>query len=124
MKILISNSSSMPIYEQIEDQIKTLILKGEIEPGYSLPSIRMLAKELHISVITTKRAYEELERAGYIETVRGKGSFVKAQNQELLREKKLKRIEDMLSDVVVESRSLGLTLDELNELLSVIYEEV
>ncbi|MCM1992384.1 GntR family transcriptional regulator [Oceanirhabdus seepicola] len=123
MKILISNSSSMPIYEQIGDQIKTLILKGDIEPGEPLPSIRMLAKELHISVITTKRAYEELERDGYIETVRGKGSFVKSQNQELLREKKLKRIEDMLSDVVDESRSLGLSLNELSELLSVIYEE-
>ena len=123
MKILISNSSSMPIYEQIGDQIKTLILKEEIEQGEPLPSIRMLAKELHISVITTKRAYEELERDGYIETVRGKGSFVKSQNQELLREKKLKRIEDMLSDVVDESRALGLTLNELSELLNVIYEE-
>ncbi|WBW95739.1 GntR family transcriptional regulator [Oceanirhabdus sp. W0125-5] len=123
MKILISNSSTMPIYEQIGEQIKTLILKGEIEAGEPLPSIRMLAKELHISVITTKRAYEELERDGYIETVRGKGSFVKSQNQELLREKKLKIIEDMLSNVVDESRLLGLTLEELIELLSVIYEE-
>ena len=89
MKILILNSSRQPIYEQITDQIKSLILKAELSEGEMLPSIRNLAKELQISVITTKRAYEELEREGFIETVRGKGSFVAAQNEELLREKSL-----------------------------------
>lgn len=122
MKILISNSSEKPIYEQIREQIKVLILKGELLEGESLPSIRLLAKELQISVITTKRAYEELERDGFIETVRGKGSFVKSQNKELLREKKLKRIEDMMISIVDESRILGLTKDELMELLDVIYD--
>lgn len=123
MRILISNSSQQPIYEQITNQIKTSIIKGELEEGEALPSIRNLAKELHISVITTKRAYEELEKEGFIETVRGKGSFVAGQNKELLREKRLKIIEEKLSNVVDESKMLDLSIDELIEMLKILYEE-
>jgi GntR family transcriptional regulator len=123
MKILISNSSNEPIYEQICNQIKAMIIKGDIAEGEALPSIRNLAKELHISVITTKRAYEELEKEGFIETVRGKGSFVAGQNKELLREKKLKIIEEKLSEVVEESKFLGLEFEEILEILKILYDE-
>lgn len=123
MKIIISNSSGEPIYEQIANQIKNLIINGELEEGDSLPSIRSLAKELQISVITTKRSYEELESDGFIETVAGKGSFVAAQNKELLREKRLKLIEEKLIEVVSESRMLNLSLDEIVDMLKILYEE-
>lgn len=123
MKLLISNSTSKPIYEQISEQIKEHIFKGILNEGDMLPSIRSLAKELHISVITTKRAYEELERDGFIETVRGKGSFVASQNKELLKEKKMKIIEDKLYEVVDEAAKLGLTYEELSEMLKILYEE-
>ena len=96
MHILIRNTSGAPIYEQIFDQIRDQILSGELEPGAALPSIRSLAKDLCISVITTKRAYEELERAGYLVTVAGKGSFVAQQNLELVREAHLAEIEGHL----------------------------
>lgn len=117
MHLLISNSSKEPIYEQITNQVKSLILAGELVEGAALPSIRQLAKDLHISVITTKRAYEELEKAGFIYSVVGKGSFVAEQNLDLMREKKLKVIEEQLLAVVANSRELGLTLDEVQELL-------
>ncbi|SNT03449.1 transcriptional regulator, GntR family [Anaerovirgula multivorans] len=123
MKILISNASEQPIYEQIVDQIKALILRNELPEGESLPSIRKLAQELQISVITTKRAYEELEREGFIETVRGKGSFIAPQNRELLKEKKLKIIEEKLIEVVEESRLLDLTFEEILEMLKILYDE-
>lgn len=123
MKLLISNSTSKPIYEQISEQIKEHIFKGTLDKGEMLPSIRSLAKELHISVITTKRAYEELERDGFIETVRGKGSFVASQNKELLKEKKMKIIEDKLYEVVEEASKLGLIYEELNEMLKLFYED-
>lgn len=123
MKIIISNSSGEPIYEQIANQIKSLIINGELEEGDSLPSIRSLAKELQISVITTKRSYEELESEGFIETVAGKGSFVAAQNKELLREKRLKLIEEKLIEVVSEGKMLNLSLDEITDMLKILYEE-
>ena len=91
MKIIIANSSPDPIYEQITKQVKAQVISGELSEGEPLPSIRRLAKELHISVITTRRAYEDLEREGYIDTVTGKGSFVAIQNKEFLREKKIKK---------------------------------
>lgn len=122
MKIIIQNSSDQPIYEQIVTQIKGLVIKGELVEGGELPSIRNLAKELQISVITTKRAYEELEREGFVETVPGKGTFVAAQNKELLKEKKMKIIEEKLGEVVEESRMLGLTEDELMEMLKILFE--
>ncbi|KNZ70006.1 GntR family transcriptional regulator [Thermincola ferriacetica] len=123
MKIIISNSSQEPIYEQIIRQIKNSIIRGELAPGEMLPSIRNLAKQLQISVITTKRAYEELEREGFIETVTGKGSFVAGQNQELLRERRLKVVEDKLAEAVAESKILNISLKELQEMLQLLYED-
>ncbi|QUH18529.1 GntR family transcriptional regulator [Alkaliphilus sp. B6464] len=124
MRIIIQNGSGQPIYDQITDQIKTLILNGQLSDGEQLPSIRSLAKDLQISVITTKRAYEELEREGFIETVAGKGSFVAVQDKELLKEKKLQIIEEKLQSAVVEGKQLGLTIDELKEMLTILYSEV
>lgn len=123
MQIIISNSSKEPIYEQITNQIKSLILAGELQEGTAIPSMRNLAKDLQISVITTKRAYEELEKAGFIYSIVGKGSFVAEQNLEVIREKKLKVIEEQLSAVIANSREIGLSLNELKELLKILYEE-
>lgn len=123
MRIIVSNSSSEPIYEQIASQIKGMIIKGELEEGDALPSIRGLAKDLQISVITTKRAYEELEKEGFIETMQGKGSFVAMQNKELMKEKRLKVIEEKLTEVVAESRLLGLEYKEVEEMLKILFEE-
>ncbi len=123
MRIIVSNSSNEAIYEQIATQIKGMIIKGELEEGEALPSIRGLAKDLQISVITTKRAYEELEKEGFIETMQGKGSFVAMQNKELLKEKKLKIIEVKLAEVVEESKLLGLKYGEVNEMLKILFEE-
>ncbi|MCD5407064.1 MAG: GntR family transcriptional regulator [Desulfotomaculum sp.] len=124
MNIIISNTSEKSLYRQITDQIKNNILRGELMPGDTLPSIRSLAKELYISVITTKRAYAELEKEGFIETVPGKGSFVTKQNGELLRDKQLKIIEEKMVALVVESRLLGISLAELQEMLQLLHEEV
>lgn len=124
MRILISNSSDKPIYDQIVDQMKSLILKGDMTEGEALPSIRNLAKELQISVITTKRAYEELENEGFIETVRGKGSFVAAENKELFKEKKLKMIEEKLEEAVSEANSLGLTEEDVIDMIKILFEEL
>jgi GntR family transcriptional regulator len=123
MQIIISNSSKEPIYEQITNQIKSLILTGELEEGTAIPSMRKLAKDLQISVITTKRAYEELEKEGFIYSIVGKGSFVAEQNLELMREKRLKAIEEQLSAVITNSREIGLSFDELQQLLKILYEE-
>ena len=123
MKIIISNSSPDPIYEQITRQIKSQILSGDLREGDSLPSIRKLAQELQISVITTKRAYEELEKEGFVDTVEGKGSFVAMQNKALLREKKMKVVEDKLAQAVDEARLLGVTRAELEEMLGLLYRE-
>lgn len=122
MKIIISNASSEPIYEQIARQIKAQIISGELREGDGLPSIRKLAKELHISVITTKRAYEELEKEGFIDTVGGKGTFVAIQNKELLREKRMKSVEDMMSDTVSEAKKLDISYNELQEMLAILYD--
>lgn len=124
MRIIVSNSSNDPIYEQISSQIKSMIIKGGLEVGEGLPSIRGLAKDLQISVITTKRAYEELEKEGFIETIQGKGSFVAMQNKELMKEKKLKIIEEKLVEVVNESKLLGLNYSEIEEMLRILFEEV
>ena len=123
MKIIISNSSEDPIYEQIIKQIKNQIINGELEEEESLPSIRKLARELGISVITTKRAYEELEKEGFIDTVGGKGSFVAGQNKEFLKEKKMKAVEDKLIEAVAEARMLDIGYKELKEMLSILYKE-
>ncbi|KKI91065.1 GntR family transcriptional regulator [Bacillus sp. SA1-12] len=123
MNIIIANSNDQPIYLQIKSQIKEQILHGELNEKQSLPSIRKLAKELQISVITTKKAYEELEREGFIETFPGKGSFVAAQNKELLKEKQLKVIEDQLTKVIEDSKAFNIDLEELIKLLTLLYEE-
>ncbi|BAD62803.1 MULTISPECIES: GntR family transcriptional regulator [Shouchella] len=123
MQIIISNRSKEPIYEQITNQIKSAILSGELPEGTAIPSMRKLAKDLQISVITTKRAYEELEKAGFIYSIVGKGSFVAEQNLEVMREKKLKVIEEQLSTVIANSREIGLSLEDLQELLKILYEE-
>lgn len=123
MKIVISNASPEPIYEQIGKQIKSQIISGDMKEGDPLPSIRKLAKELHISVITTKRAYEELEKEGFIDTVGGKGTFVAIQNKALLREKKMKSIEDQMTEMVTEARKMGISLEELQEMLNILFND-
>jgi GntR family transcriptional regulator len=123
MKVIVSNSSPDPIYEQVTRQIKTQIISGELKEGESLPSIRRLAQDLQISVITTKRAYEELEKEGFVDTVEGKGSCVAMQNKELLREKKMKIVEEKMAEAVEEARLLGITRAELEEMLGLLYGE-
>ena len=122
MDIILSNSSGKPIYEQIADQVREQILSGALSAGDALPSMRVLAKELRISVITTKRAYEELERDGFLDNVLGKGCFVAPQNRELLREAQLRRVEDILAQAVDEARKGGFSLSELQELLTLLYQ--
>lgn len=122
MDILISNSDGRPIYEQIAGQIKSQILTGRLPPGEALPSIRILAKELRISVITTKRAYEDLEREGFIATVPGKGSFVAAKNTELVREEYLRVAEEYLVKAQDAAQSAGISKQQLFELLEILYK--
>ncbi|WP_148134450.1 GntR family transcriptional regulator [Candidatus Formimonas warabiya] len=124
MNIMISNSSDKPIYEQIMLQMKDLMIKGELAEGELLPSIRTLARELQISVITTKRAYDELERDGFLVSVPGKGSYVAAQNKELLRETRLRLVEEKLGEAVAAAKTIGLTLEEIQDMLRLLYEEV
>lgn len=123
MDIIISNSSGRPIYDQISEQIKEKILTGQLEKGEALPSMRLLAKELRISVITTKRAYEELERDGFIVTMTGKGSFVAEKNTEAVREEYLKRIEEHIGEIVRLSVSCHLGLEDIKEMVTLAYEE-
>ena len=113
MNIQINNSSDDPIYLQIKNQIKAQIISGELKVGEQLPSIRFLAKELRVSMITAKRAFDELELDGFINSVQGKGNFVAAQNRELIREEYLKRIESKLQEVVELSEIVGVSNDEL-----------
>ena len=124
MDIIIRNTGEVPIYDQITRQIKSLILKGELREGEALPSMRLLARELRISVITTKRAYEELERDGFLENVPGKGCFVAPQNRELLREAQLRRVEEKLTQAIEEARRGAVSLEELKEMLTELYQEV
>ena len=121
MDILIRNTGETPIYEQIVKQIKGYILKGELKEGEALPSMRLLARDLRISVITTKRAYEELERDGFVTTVPGKGCFVAVQDPGLLREDALRRVEEHLARAVDEARAGGVTLEELKTTLDILY---
>ena len=123
MLILIDNKSGAPIYDQIFTQIKGHILSGELKQDEALPSIRGLAKDLRLSVITTTRADEELERAGFIYTVPGKGSFVAAKNQELLREEHLKKIEEHMTAIADLARGAGLGRGEVLEMWDLIWEE-
>jgi len=120
MNIHISNTNGDPIYLQIVEQIKTQILEGELKEGEALPSMRILATQLRISFMTTKRAYEELERDGFIESYTGRGSFVKGQNLELYREEQIKRVEALLMEACDTARKAGLTMEELHELLDLV----
>lgn len=123
MNIIISNSGDKPIYEQITDQIKNLIMSGQLKEGTPLPSMRTLAKELRISVITTKRAYEDLERDGFITTMVGKGSFVRAADTRLVREERLKEIEALLAKAVSVADSAGIEQSEVEEILHILYTD-
>lgn len=122
MDIIISNSSDKPIYEQITTQIKDSIVSGELAAGDQLPSIRALACDLGISAITTKRAYADLEAAGFIETVQGKGCFVAGVNREFLREERLRRVEDLLVQAAREARAAGVSTLELREMFDLVVE--
>ena len=123
MNIHISNTSGQPIYDQISKQIRDQIISGVLTEGEALPSMRTLAKELRISVITTKRAYEELERDGFIATVAGKGSFVAPKNLEFVREEHLRQIEEHMRQILALSKGCEISLEELKEILSCIAEE-
>lgn len=122
MEIIISNSSDKPIYEQISTQIKNAILQGELTTGQALPSIRSLASDLRVSVITTKRAYSDLEALGFIETRQGKGSFVAGGNLELLREEQLRHIEALLQEALTNAETAGVSLKELHDILDTLAE--
>ncbi len=122
MNIIISNSINTPIYEQIYSQIKNQIIKGDLKEGDSLPSMRILAKELRISVITTKRAYEELEHDGFIFSKTGVGSFVASTNLELIKEENLKQIEKLIEEIIPLSHSCDLSFDEVLEMFKIIYK--
>ena len=121
MVIILSNSSDEPIYQQIVSQIKAQIMNGELAAGDALPSMRALAGQLRISVITTKRAYEELERDGFIETVAGKGCYVKSQNTDFLREETVRQTEELLEKACEKAHMCGLTLEEMKEILELVY---
>ena len=122
LNLIISNSSGQPIYEQIASQIKDKIISGELKEEDPLPSMRMLAKELRISVITTKRAYEELEREGFIISLTGKGSFVAGKNLDFIREEHLRKIDQKMQEIIDLSTGCNLTLEDLQEMLEIIYK--
>ena len=122
MNLIISNASGQPIYDQITSQIKGLILSGELHAGDALPSMRALAKDLRISVITTKRAYEELERDGFLVSIPGKGSFVAQANLELVREENLKQIESRMQECIALAAQSGLSLNDLCDILTILYK--
>lgn len=124
MDITVGNSTHEPIYEQIANQIRNRIINQQLKPGEALPSIRKLASDLGISVITTKRAYDELEKEGFIVTITGKGCFVSKENKEFIKEKKIRMVEDKLSEVIKESRTLNIGLQGLKMMLEVLYREV
>lgn len=123
MDIIISNTGGQPIYEQICRQVKGAIAAGKLKPGEPLPSIRALARDLRISVITTKRAYAELEEAGFIDTVQGKGSFVAGGNLELLREERLRQVETHLTRAATEAAAAGIGPADLHAMLDLLLEE-
>lgn len=123
MEIIISNASNKPIYEQITTQIKSMIMDGDLQAGEMLPSIRGLAKSLHISVITTQRAYEDLQRDGFIETVLGRGTFVSLRNTEFIKEEKLRMIEEYLQFAVDMAHEGGVDVEKMVEIIRIMYKE-
>ena len=123
MDIIISNSSNVPLYEQVKEQIKNKIVSNELKAGELLPSIRNLAKDLRISVITTKNAYDELEREGYVETIQGKGTYVSNKNTELIKEEQLQKIENLIEMAVSIAKISNISKKEIEEMLNILYEE-
>ena len=123
MTVLIDNKSSLPIYDQIFSQIKAQIISGELQENEALPSIRNLAKDLHISVVTTKRAYDELEKEGFLYTIAAKGCFVAPKNVELLREETLKTMEQHIDQLVRLAKSVGMSADEVLDMVKFAMEE-
>ena len=123
MEIILSNASQKPIYEQITSQINAMIMNGELKAGDAMPSMRKLAKELHVSVITTQGAYDDLQKDGFIVTVPAKGTFVSTQNQDFIREENRRRIEQLLTDAVELAKENGIELEELRTTVEVLYQE-
>ena len=124
LKIIISNTSDIPLYQQIKDQIKDAILKNELVEGDPLPSIRSFANDLHVSVLTIRRVYEELEQEGFVVSQVGIGTFVSASNAELLRDTKRRLVEQKMQDMIQTAKSLNISKDELNAIMDILYEEV
>ena len=122
MDIIISNNTSKPIYEQITSQIKAMIMNGELQPGAPLPSMRSLAKSIHVSVITVQAAYENLQRDGFIDTTIGRGSFVSAQNKDFIQEEQQRKVEEHLLEAADISRANGIPIEKLIELLDLFYQ--
>lgn len=123
MELFINNHASKPIYEQIADQLKALIMSGELKAGEAIPSIRAMAKSLHISVLTVQKAYDSLQADGFIEASAGKGCFVSAQNQDFYLEEQQKKIEEHFTEAIGIARCSGISLDKLTRLLTLLYEE-
>jgi GntR family transcriptional regulator len=123
VSISISQSSSKPIYRQIEDKVRSLIVAGELGDGEELPSIRTLAQDLRVSVLTVKRAYDDLEAEGFLTSVQGKGCYVSVRNKELFREQRMRNVEEKLDDAASEAKLIGMTLEELQTMLAIVFEE-
>ena len=123
MKIVISNTSDMPLYKQIEDQIIDAILKGDLSEGETLPSIRSLANDLKVSVLTIRRVYDDLEKDGFVNWQVGIGTFVSAGNVELLRDSKRRLVEQKMLDMIQTAKALGITQQELNDMMNILFEE-
>ena len=123
LEIVVSNKASRPLYEQIATQIKTSIMSGELKAGEAIPSVRALAKSLHISILTVQKAYSMLQEDGFIETTAGKGCYVSAQNQDFYLEEQQKKIEERFSEAIEIAHASGISFDKLIELLTILYEE-
>ena len=123
MEIVVSNKASRPLYEQIASQIKAAIINGELQAGEAIPSVRALAKSLHISILTVQKAYGELQEEGFIETTAGKGCYVSARNQDFYLEEQQKKIEEKFTQAIEIARASGISLDKLTGLLTLLYQE-
>lgn len=123
MKILISNTSTRPLYEQIKDQLKDAILQGELAPGDALPSIRAFASDLKVSVLTIRRVYDDLKQEGFVTSQVGKGTFVSQGNVELLRDARRRRVEEKMAAMIADAKTLGITKEELSAMMDILYEE-
>ncbi len=123
MEIIVSNKASRPLYEQIATQIKAAIMNGELKAGEAIPSVRALAKSLHISILTVQKAYSTLQEDGFIETTAGKGCYVSVQNQDFYLEEQQKKIEEKFTEAIEIARTSGISFDKLVDLLTILYEE-